>query len=149
MLTCSGHHDERESCMVERMLYCVILVAGLGNIGGCIPQQGSIVSTNIAHAYADGFDDGCHSGKKAGGNLFQQFQKDSGLFISDAGYAQGWSDGFRQCETALESVQRETRMAMEQQRLLQQQSAHNAQQLRHLERQPPRGIDTAALQPPG
>ena len=135
--------------MVERMFYCVILVAGLGNLGGCNPQQGSIVSTNIPHAYADGFDDGCHSGKKAGGSLFQHFQKDSGRFISDAGYAQGWSDGFRQCETALESVQRETRVAMEQQRWLQQQqSAHDAQQLRHLERHPLRGIDTAALQPP-
>jgi hypothetical protein len=131
--------------MVERAFFCAILLAGLGNLCGCIPQQGAIVSTNTPHAYADGFDDGCHSGNKAGGSLFEQFQKDSGRFVSDALYAQGWSDGFRQCETALESVQRETRVAMEQQRWLQQKHPHDIQQPRHLEQQLLRGFDTAAL----
>lgn len=133
--------------MVVRVACCVVLIAGLGNLGGCLTQEGSIVSTNSPHAYADGFDDGCHSGKKAGGSQFVKFQKDSGRFVSNPPYAQGWSDGFRQCETALESVQRETRMAMEQQRLIEQKPLPGAQQLNHLERQVLQGLDAVALQP--
>ena len=134
--------------MVVRVFCCVILIAGLGSLGGCNTQKGSIVSSNTPHSYADGFDDGCDSGKKAGSSRFQKFKKDSGRFVSNPPYAQGWSDGFRQCETALESVQRETRMAMERQRLQQQKPRHATQQVRHLERQTLHGLDTAALQPP-
>ena len=133
--------------MVVRVFCCAVLIAGLGNLGGCTSQKGTVVSTDTPHAYADGFDAGCHSGKKAGSKLFEQFQKNSGRFISNPSYAQGWSDGFRQCETALESVQRETRMAMEQQRLIEQKPLPGAQQLNHLERQVLQGLDTVALQP--
>ena len=67
-------------------------------------------------SYADGFDDGCHSGNQAGGSLFDEFKKDVRRFDNDKDYAQGWSDGFRQCETKQEAIQRQTRMAMEHQR---------------------------------
>ena len=134
--------------MLERVFCCVLLIAGLTVLGGCVSQKESLINKGAPLSYADGFDDGCDSGKKAGSSRFQKFKKDSGRFVSNPPYAQGWSDGFRQCETALESVQRETRMAMERQRLQQQKHRHATQQVRHLERQTLHRLDTSALQPP-
>ena len=96
-------------------------------------------------AYADGFDDGCHSGKKAGGSLFDQFKKDVNRFESDDQYAQGWSDGFRQCETEQEALQRQIRMGIEQQSLAEQKKHNHWEEQRHLEREVLKGVDTDSL----
>ena len=90
-------------------------------------------------AYAEGFEDGCHSGKKAGGSYFDQFKKDVPRFNSDSDYAQGWSDAFRQCETEQEALDRQIRMSMEYQRMdleRKDRMAHEALQ----------GIDTRGLE---
>lgn len=79
-----------------------------------------MVNQGYPLAYAEGYDDGCHSGKQAGGSMFDQFKKDVRRFDSDNDYAQGWSDGFRQCETEQEAMQRQMRMAIEQQQLTEQ-----------------------------
>ena len=96
-------------------------------------------------AYDDGFDDGCHSGNKAGGSLFDQFKKDVNRFENDSQYAQGWSDGFRQCETEQEALQRQVRMGMEQQRLAEEKKHNQWEEQRHLEREVFKGIDTDSL----
>jgi len=132
--------------MLERVCCCALLIAGLTVSGVVISQENPRINKGEPLAYADGFDDGCHSGKKAGSSQFYQFQKDSRRFASDVYYSRGWSDGFRQCETAMESVLRETRMAMEQQRLLNQQHSHGSQQQRYLAREILSGVDTVSLQ---
>jgi len=132
--------------MLERVVCYTLLIAGLTVSGIVISQEQSPINKGEPLAYADGFDDGCHSGKKAGRSQFYQFQKDSRRFASDVHYSRGWSDGFRQCETALESVLRETRMAMEQQRLLDQQQPHVSQQQRYLTRETLDRVDTVSLQ---
>ena len=129
--------------MLQRVFNCVLLVTGLSVSGQCLSQKDPLLNQGVTLSYADGFDDGCYSGKKAGVNQFGQFQKDRGRFLRDTLYSQGWSDGFRQCETKLESIQRETRMAMEQQRLLQQN--HAGQKQRHLEREVMFGADSNSL----
>lgn len=96
--------------------------------------------------YADGFDDGCHSGKKAGGSMFDQFKKDVDRFGEDTQYAQGWSDGFRQCETEQEALQRQIRMSMEQQRLIEDREHNKWEEQRHLESEALKGIDTSGLE---
>jgi hypothetical protein len=132
--------------MLQRVFNCVLLIAGLGISGEGLSQKDPLLNLGITLPYADGFDDGCYSGKKAGGSLFGQFHKDRGRFVRDTLYSQGWSDGFRQCETQLESIQRETRMAMEQQRLLQQKQHYAGQEQRHLEREVMFGVDSESLQ---
>ncbi len=97
-------------------------------------------------AYADGFDDGCHSGKKAGGNNFEQFKKDVRRFNADQQYAQGWSDAFRECETEQKSSDRQTRMYMEQQRYSEEKKHYNWKEQHHLETEIMRGIDTNGLE---
>ena len=94
-------------------------------------------------AYAEGFDDGCHSGNKAGGSFFDEFKKDVARFSLESEYAQGWSDGFRQCESQQEATQRQMRVAIEQQKLVEQRKASERAEQYHLERQLLKGIDTS------
>ncbi len=115
-------------------------------LSGCVSQKEQMIKEGYPASYADGFDDGCHSGKKAGGNMFEQFKKDTRRFEYDSQYAQGWSDGFRQCETEEESMQRQIRMNIEQQRYLQQKKAYEREERRHFEREVLKGIDTRGLE---
>ncbi|MEE9331007.1 MAG: hypothetical protein V3U89_02145 [Methylophilaceae bacterium] len=130
---------------ITRQLLVASIALSLFAISGCVSQKESMVKQGYPLAYVDGFDDGCHSGKKAGGSFFDQFKKDVKRFNKDAQYSQGWSDGFRQCETEEESLQRQVRMNIERQRLMEERK-HNAHaEQRHLEREVMKGIDTRGL----
>ncbi len=107
-----------------RLLVVATVACCLGLLSGCATQKETMVKQGYPLPYADGFDDGCHSGKKAGGSLFDQFKKDVRRFESDSQYAQGWSDGFRQCESEEEAIQRQVRMAIEQQKLSEQRKSN-------------------------
>ena len=76
----------------------------------------------------------------------EEFKKDPRRFEADSQYAQGWSDGFRQCESEEQAAQRQTRMVLEQQRLAQQREYDASQEQRHLEREVLKGIDTKGLE---
>ncbi len=93
------------------------LVAGMMIFTGCATQKEIMLEQGHSLAYAEGFEDGCHSGNKAGGSLFDQFKKDENRFAKHKKYTQGWSDGFRQCESEQEALDRQIRMSMERQRL--------------------------------
>ncbi len=110
-------------------------------ITGCETQRESMIKEGYPLAYANGFDDGCHSGNKAGGSLFDQFKKDVRLFGSDKKYSQGWSDGYRQCETEQEALQRQIRMGMEQQHYNNQKKHNDWEEKNHLNSQMFDGIN--------
>lgn len=112
---------------------------------GCLSTHDSMVRDGYPLAYADGFEDGCHSGHNAGGSLFDQFRKDVRRMNADAQYAQGWSDGFRQCESEEEAAQRMARMSIEQQKLNEARKRNELAEQRHLEKQALKGIDTRGL----
>lgn len=112
----------------------------------CVSTKEDLVAKGYPLHYAEGFDDGCHSGNKAAGSLFDEFRKDVTRFGSDAEYAQGWSDGFRQCESEQAAMQRQMRMAIEQQKLNEQRKANDRSEKYHLEKQALEGIDTSGLE---
>ena len=118
---------------------CLLLVTG------CATQKEKMIEEGYPLSYADGFDDGCHSGNQAGGSLFDQFKKDVTRFDSDNDYAQGWSDGFRQCESEQEEIQRQTRMAIERQRLLEAKRHYEWEEQRHLEKEVMKNVDVESL----
>jgi len=126
--------------------FVIILSVGSLTLIGCVSQKEDMIKQGYPLAYADGFEDGCHSGKKAGGSLFDQFKKDVNRFSAQEKYAQGWSDGFRQCESEQEALDRQTRMYTEQQRLLEEQKQNDRKAQRHLEREVLKGIDTRGLE---
>jgi len=126
-------------------IFFVVSLTAIALLGGCATQKDSMVKQGYPLAYAEGFDDGCHSGHKAGGNLFEQFKKDVRRFERSREYAQGWSDGFRQCESEQEAIQRQTRIGIEQQKLIEQRRQMEYQDQYHLEREVLKSIDTKKL----
>ncbi len=115
-------------------------------LAGCVSQRDTMIQQGYPRSYADGFEDGCHSGKKAGGSMFDQFKKDVRRFQTDKQYAQGWSDGFRQCETEQEALDRQIRMNTEQQRLIEEREHNKREEKRHLEKEVLKGVDTRGLE---
>ena len=69
-----------------------------------------------------------------------QFKKDVVRFDKDSQYAQGWSDAFRQCESEEEALERQVRMSIEQQKLMEQKKHDHKMENNYL-----KGIDTSVL----
>jgi len=130
----------------SRLLLGGLAASGMVLLSACASQKDTMIKQGYPLAYADGFDDGCHSGHKAGGSLFDDFKKDPRRFEAERQYAQGWSDGFRQCESEEQAAQRQARMVLEQQKLSQQREHDALQEQRHLEREVMKGIDTKGLE---
>lgn len=126
--------------------YCCIGFGLLLSLFGCTNTKDDMVAKGFPLAYAEGFDDGCHSGNKAGGSLFDEFKKDVDRFNTGSDYAQGWSDGFRQCESEQEAIQRQTRMAIEQQKLNEERERSDREEKYHLEKNAVKDIDTSGLE---
>jgi hypothetical protein len=130
---------------IRKMAIIAATASCMSLLAGCATQKETMLKEGYPLSYADGFDDGCHSGNQAGGSLFDQFKKDIGRFDNDKDYAQGWSDGFRQCETKQEAIQRQTRMAVENQRLIEARKQSSWEEQRHLEREVMKNVDVESL----
>jgi len=130
----------------KRLFITAAAICSLAILPACVSQKQGMIDQGYPLSYADGFDDGCHSGKKAGGNMFQQFKKDVKRFNADRQYAQGWSDAFRQCETEQEALDRQTRMYMEQQRYFEAKKEYDWQEKHHFETEALKGVDTSGLE---
>jgi hypothetical protein len=50
-------------------------------------------------AYADGYGDGCSSGRQAAGLMVGDFRKNVPRYLAERQYETGWDDGFRQCQS--------------------------------------------------
>ena len=118
--------------LITTAAFCFLLLSG------CVSQKEAMIKEGYPLSYAEGYDDGCHSGRKAGGSLFDQFKKDVRRFEADHQYAQAWSDGFRQCESEQEAIQRNMRISIEQQKLNEQRKQNDYSRTYHLE-----GVDTS------
>jgi hypothetical protein len=66
-------------------------------LAGCAAQTMSPGQGQTA-AYADGFADGCRSGRAAQFSIADSYRKNASRFESDKDYAQGWAAGFERCE---------------------------------------------------
>ncbi len=123
-----------------------IIIFCIAMLSGCVSQKQDMINQGYPLSYADGFDDGCHSGKKAGGNMFEKFINVVRRFKADLQYAQGWSDAFRECETEQEATDRQTRMYMEQQRYYEEKKHYDWEEQHHFETELLKGIDTTGLE---
>jgi len=85
----------RQSPRNRRALLAAML-AGL-SLAGCQGVPGQLAGDDYPPEYAEGFRAGCGSGRQAAGAL-AQFRKDVPHYMSQPLYAEGWDDGFRQCQ---------------------------------------------------
>ncbi|WP_031759324.1 hypothetical protein [Pseudomonas aeruginosa] len=74
--------------------------------GGCKTPPQPLPPRGSPPAYADGFDDGCGSGRQAAGSISGEFRKDVPRYLREAIYASGWGDGFEQCRSMARSEER-------------------------------------------
>jgi hypothetical protein len=66
-------------------------------LAACTSVKETMIERGFPPAYADGYADGCSSGDKAAGGLFDKTRKDTARYGADRQYTQGWDSGFRQC----------------------------------------------------
>ncbi|MGV2465744.1 UNVERIFIED_CONTAM: hypothetical protein QO022_45345, partial [Pseudomonas aeruginosa] len=86
------------------VLALILLTATL--LGGCESTHQYLLAKGYPPAYADGFDDGCGSGRQAAGSISGEFRKDVPRYLREAIYASGWGDGFEQCRSMARSEER-------------------------------------------
>ncbi|MBM3107394.1 hypothetical protein H8F21_18460 [Pseudomonas sp. P66] len=72
-------------------------------LGGCQTTHEQLINQGYPPAYADGFQDGCSSGRQAAGVMAGDFRKDVPRYLHSRQYESGWDDGFRQCHSMQEN----------------------------------------------
>jgi hypothetical protein len=88
------------------MWRCVGVLGFLVVITGCQSTHEDLIAKGYPPAFADGFDDGCISGRQAAGAITGEFRKNVPRYLKDKQYAEGWTDGFRQCQAMRENEDR-------------------------------------------
>ena len=78
-----------------RMLAVATIVVGVRACGNANEPP---LGEDQPPAYADGYRDGCETGRKAGGDPFSVFIKNTQRYEVEAPYQRGWDDGFNACE---------------------------------------------------
>lgn len=75
---------------------------------------GSIEQTMIERghppAYAQGYADGCASGKEAAGGLFAEAEKDVSRYGADELYTEGWDAAFEECRREMAAMVLDARL---------------------------------------
>ena len=73
---------------------------------GCASMAENMMAQGYGPNYSQGYGDGCSSGKKAAGSMFDQFKKDVNRFDGNRKYAEGWNDGFKICKSEFKATMR-------------------------------------------
>lgn len=79
-------------------------------LGGCQSTRELMQAEGYPPAFVDGFEAGCSSGRQAAGAL-DSFRKDVPRYLAAPLYAEGWDDGFRQCQARQHSEFEQERWA--------------------------------------
>ena len=74
----------------------VIMTSGFT---GCASTAENMQAKGYGPEYSQGYGDGCDSGRKAGGSMFDQFKKDVNHYDNSSKYREGWDDGYSQCKS--------------------------------------------------
>ncbi|MBD8496308.1 hypothetical protein IFR09_17750 [Pseudomonas syringae] len=77
-------------------------------LAGCQSTHEQLLAEGYPPAFADGFQDGCGSGRQAAGAIGGQYRKNVPRDLKEPLYAKGWADGFRQCQAMQVNHDRET-----------------------------------------
>lgn len=73
-----------------------LLSALLSALTACASYHDQLIAQGYPPAYADGFSDGCQTGKQAV-NGIGYVHKDLHRFAAEKPYQQGWDAGYAQC----------------------------------------------------
>lgn len=85
----------------NRQALLALMLAGLA-VAGCQSTGQQLLAEGYAPEYVEGFEAGCGSGRQAAGAM-ANFRKDVPRYLSQPLYAEGWRDGYRQCQAMQEA----------------------------------------------
>ena len=86
----------------------LVLITALA-LSACNGTKDRLVAQGFSPTYAEGYDEGCSSGKAAGGGLFDSPSKDEDRYAGESDYAQGWDAGFIKCRSTMQTMTRNAR----------------------------------------
>jgi hypothetical protein len=87
-----------------------VAVLALGASAACGSERAEMIDRGFAPAYAEGYEDGCSSGREAGGGPFDDFSRDARRYDGDREYAHGWDAAFEICKEKMEGMVRAARL---------------------------------------
>ncbi len=102
--------------VVQCFFPILVCIAASAILTSCVSEGQRMMNEGASPAYGSGYDAGCESGKKAGGDMFAQFHKNVQQYQHSQDYRQGWDDGHDECKSEWMSMQRQQGLAIEQQR---------------------------------
>ena len=70
-------------------------------LAACASVKETMLARGFPPAYAEGYADGCSSGREAAGGLFDETLKDATRYGTDRQYIQGWDNGFQRCRSEM------------------------------------------------
>jgi hypothetical protein len=85
------------------------LVAALA-LAACASEREALIARGFDPAYAEGYDDGCSSGKEAAGGMFGEARKDPSRYGADDQYTRGWDAGSEKCQRDTAAMVRDARL---------------------------------------
>lgn len=78
-----------------RLVALALVTSALVVMPGCAGPGGA--PQGQTPAYAQGYSDGCASGRASQGGMYDFEKKDISRFATDKQYAEGWTDAFQKC----------------------------------------------------
>ena len=93
-----------------RTLTLAALAATLA-LAACASVRETMLARGLPPAYAEGYADGCSSGKEAAGGLFAETRKDVTRYGADRQYTAGWDQGFPRCRDQMAATIATDRLA--------------------------------------
>jgi hypothetical protein len=85
------------------------LIAALA-VAACSSVEETMIERGHPPAFAQGYADGCASGKEAAGGVFAQARKDASRYDADEQYTEGWNDGFEACRRDMAAMVLDARL---------------------------------------
>ena len=79
-------------------------------LAACGSVEDALIERGLPPAYAEGYADGCASGKEVAGGLFAKARKDASRYDTNSQYAQGWNEGFEECRRDTAAMVRDARL---------------------------------------
>jgi hypothetical protein len=79
-------------------------------LAACGSTKEALIEQGFPPGYAEGYDDGCSSGKADAGSLLAESRKDASRYGADDQYSQGWDAGFAQCQRDTAAMVRDARL---------------------------------------
>lgn len=83
--------------MSRLLLVAAIHLTTIGGLSSCATPPNPLMGTGHTPAYADGFNDGCQSGRASQDPVAGFYTQNTKRFETDPQYAQGWRAGYQKC----------------------------------------------------